>query len=148
VHPPLTSCSTPKAIGLTNWLTQRKLERHENNNFCIIFAHRIHLRMQFSNSDNEDMLQLPKAKVFTFLQLRAQEETVWKMVLQVIKDCTLPTKLHQAQFHTKRVRLASELLSDYNYFTKHTFMIFLRNRDFAGKNLTRFQHGIKHPWDF
>jgi hypothetical protein len=65
--------------------------------------------MLFSNSDNEDVLQLPKAKVFTFLQLWAQKETVLKMVLQVIKDCTLPTKLHQAQFYMKRVRLASEL---------------------------------------
>jgi hypothetical protein len=98
----------------------------------------------FSNSDNEDMLQLPKVKVFAFLQLQALKETVPKVVLQVIKDCTLPTKLHQAQFHMKRVRLASELLSDYNYFTKHTFIISLRNQDFAGKILTSFQHQITH----
>lgn len=57
--------------------------------------------MLFSNSDNEDMLQLPEAKVFTFLQLRPQKESVPKMVLKVIKDSTLPTKLHQAQLHTK-----------------------------------------------
>jgi hypothetical protein len=39
----------------------------------------------------EDMLHLPKVwRFFAFLQLQAQKETVPKMVLQVIKDCTLP----------------------------------------------------------
>jgi hypothetical protein len=37
---------------------------------------------------------------------------------------------------------------NYNYFTNHTCLICLRNRDLAGKILTSLQHGITHPWDF